>query len=272
MAAYTLAQHIRESNDSDDSKSNVSSVSSFRVSQACPCCKKEVQSRGMFNHLRKLHPEFVKGMYGVWKDDQMDTLIKTNAPFPVEWTTKDDFDDDVAITLWGCLGCNNTYTTEHNATKHCQGKCKKEHNVNLRKIKKEEQMDKEKREKKISAERLRWINRTAEQIHACIQHDIAYFGKKWIEVGNKICHYLCILKHEKPHDYMYESPKDPGFVDDKKKMEEEERRLDIQFISWKRKYEDILPLLWGATDVVSHSEYELIEKLIKHNQDHVYKF
>ena len=274
MAAYTLAQHIRESNDSDDSKSNVSSVSSFRVSQPCPCCKKEVQSRGMFNHLRKLHPEFVKTMYGVWKDDQMDELIKTNAPFPVEWTTKDDFDDDVAITLWGCLGCNNTYTTEHNAKKHCQGKCKKEHNVNLRKIKKEEQLDKEKYQKKISAERLRWLNRTPEQIYSCIQQDLTYYEKKWTAVGDKVVRYLQLLNHENPQKYYYNMIEKTEITlrDDKKKMEEVERRIDRQLTWCKREYEDVLPLLWGATDIVSHSEYDALEKQIMHFQDYECKF
>jgi hypothetical protein len=213
-------------------------------------------------------------MYGVWKEDQMDALIKTNAPFPVEWTTKDDFDDDVAITLWGCLACNNTYTTEHNAMKHCQGKCKKEHNVNLRKIKKEEQQDKEKRDKKISETRKRWLNRTPEQIFSCIQQDLAYYGKKWMAVGDKVVRFLRLLNHENPQKYyynMYES-KDIVFVDDKKKMEEDEKRLNRILITWKRDYEDVLPLLWGATDVISHSEYDELERQIKHFQDYECKF
>lgn len=270
----TLAEHIKRCNDSDDSKSNVSSVSSFRTSQTCPCCKKEIQARGMFNHLRKLHPEFVKTMYGVWKDDQMDELIKTNAPFPVEWTMKDDFDDDIAVMMWGCLGCNNTYTTEHNAKKHCQGKCKKEHNVNLRKIKKEEQLDREKHQKKISAERMRWLNRTPEQIYSCIQQDLAYYEKKWTAVGDKIVRYLQLLNHENPQKYyynMYEA-KDIVFVDDKKKMEVDEKRLNRMITQWKRDYEDVLPLLWGATDVVSHDEYDALEKQIMHFQDYECKF
>ena len=274
MATYTLTQHMRDCNDDDDSKSNVSSVSSVRIAQPCPCCKKEIQARFMFNHLRKLHPEFVKSMYGVWKDEQMDELIKTNAPFPVEWTMKDDFDDDIAIMMWGCLGCNNTYTTEHNAKKHCQGKCKKEHNVNLRKIKKEEQQDREKHQKKISTERLRWLNRTPEQIYSCIQQDLAYYEKKWNAVGDKIVRYLQLLNHENPQKYyynMYEA-KDIMFVDDKKKMEVDEKRLNRMITQWKRDYEDVLPLLWGATDVVSHAEYDALEKQIMHFQDHECKF
>lgn len=269
----TLAQHIRQSNyDSDDSKSNVSSVSSVRIAQACPCCKKEIQARFMFNHLRKLHPEFVKGMYGVWKEDQMDELIKYNRPFPVEWTTKDDFDDDVSITLWGCLGCNNTYTTENNANKHCQGKCKKEHNVNLRKIKKEEQQDREKHLKKLSAERQRWLSRTPAQIYSCIQQDIAYHTKKWVEVGSRISRYLSAIKHDAPQEYIFFCIPCDAFEDDKKKMEALERQVEKEATRWKRMYEDILPVLWSATDIVSHTEYEELEKMIRHYQDYECKF
>jgi len=265
MASYTLNDHVRNSTamtDSDDSKSNTSTVSSARVAESCPCCQKEIQARFLFNHLRKLHPEYVKSMYGVWKDDQMDELIKYNAPFPIEWVEKDDFDDDVTKTLWGCLGCNNTYTTQNNAAKHCLGKCKKDHNAQLRRIKKEEQQDKAKREEKVSAERKRWINRTAQQVFLCVQQDLAYFDKKWTEVGAKVSRYLCALKHDSPQDYIFFPATHPTYEDDKKKMEALEMKIDKEMTAWKRKYEDILPLLWGATDLISHTAYEELEKMI----------
>lgn len=270
----TLAEHIRRSNnDSDDSKSNVSSVSSVRIAQACPCCKKEVQARFMFNHLRKIHFEFVKSMYCVWRDDQLDDLIRTNAPFPIEWTSKDDFDDDISVTLWGCLGCNNTYTTENNATKHCQQtKCKKEHNANLRRIKKEEQMDREKHQKKLSTERQRWLNRTPAQIYSCIQQDIDYYTKKWVEVGSRVSRYLTAMKHDAPQEYIFFAIPCGAFEDDKKKMEVLELQVDKEITMWKRKYEDILNVLWCETDIVTHLEYEKLEKTIKQWQDHECKF
>lgn len=273
MASYTLNDHVRRSNtmiDSDDSKSNTSTVSSERIAEACPCCHKELQPRFMFNHLRKLHPEYVKGLYGVWKDEQMDELIMTNSPFPIEWVVKDDFDEDVTKTLWGCLGCNNTYTTQNNAAKHCLGKCKKDHNAQLRRIKKEEQQDKAKREEKVSAERKRWINRSAKQVHTCIQQDVAFFDKKWVDVGTKVSRYLHALKHENARDYIYFPAPCPEFEDDKKKMEAVEIQLDKESTKWKRKYEDILPVLWAATELISHTAYEELEKMLIGNPD--YKF
>jgi hypothetical protein len=216
----------------------------------------------MFNHLRKLHPEYVKGLYGVWKDDQMDELIKYSAPFPIEWVEKDDFDEDVPKTLWGCLGCNNTYTTQHNAAKHCLGKCKKDHNAQLRRIKKEEQQDKAKREEKMSAERKRWINRTPQQIFTCIQQDFAYFTKKWTEVGTKVSRYLCAMNEPNAQEYIFINTINPEFEDDKKKMEALEMKADKEMTMWKRKYQDVLPMLWSATEMISHTAYEELDKMI----------
>lgn len=274
MASYTLNDHVRRSNntDSDDSKSNSSTVSSERESEACPCCGKEMQQRVMFNHLRKFHTEYVKGMYGIWKEDQMNELIVENLPFPIEWTVKDDFDEDINKTLWGCLGCNNTYTTEHNAKKHCNGKCKKDHNANLRRIKKEEQQDKEKRNKKMSDTRYKWLNRTAKQVYACILQDVEYYDKKWQDVGTKIARYLHTLQHESPKDYIYFPPSTPVFEDDKKKMELLEEQLDKGYTKWRRMYEDAIPMLWSATETVSHTAYEEIEKLVTHTNQADYKY
>lgn len=262
MAAYTLNDHIHSNNDSDDSKSTSSTISLERMAESCPCCKKEMQARVMFNHLRKLHPEYLKGMYCIWKAEQMDELIKYNAPFPVEWVVKDDFDEDVSKTLWGCLGCNNTYTTQHNAAKHCLGKCKKDHNAHLRRIKKEEQQDKEKHDKKLSTERMRWLNRTPQQIYACIQQDVAFFNKKWAEVGIKVTQYLRSMKHDNIQEYVFCPTMSPVFEDNKKKMEQQEKQIDTEMTKWRRMYQDILPLFWTANVIVSDLAYEEIEKKI----------
>jgi len=142
-------------------------------------------------------------MYGVWEPKEMDELIKNNAPFPINWEEKDDFDEMIPKELWGCLGCNNTYTTEYNAQKHCAGKCKKDHNAQLRRIKKEEQQDKEKELKKVSESRRRWINRTPEQIFSCIQQYIAHYDTKFSELGAKVAQHLCAIKHKNAHEYIW---------------------------------------------------------------------
>jgi hypothetical protein len=70
------------------------------------------------------------------------------------------------------------------------------------------------------------------------------------------------MNYENPRDYIFSSTICPVFEDDKKKMELQERQIDKEFIKWKRLYQDILPLLWVETGIVSHSSYEELEKLI----------
>jgi hypothetical protein len=268
MASYSLGDHVRASAsmfDSDDSKSNASTISSARIAEACPCCKKELQARYMFNHLRKLHPEYVKGLYGVWNDEQMDRLIAENAPFPVEWIEIDDFEEETTRTMWGCLGCNNTFTVEHKAVKHCQDtKCKKDHHANLRRIKKEEQQDKAARKKKVMTDREKWCARTPSQIHTCIQHELSHYDKALTMAGNKIVKFLHAMKHERPQDYMYLPSFHVRMEEDKKFMERQETEVFLELHKWIHKYEDILPLLWAETEIVTHEAYEEIEKAIRH--------
>ncbi|NCV90966.1 MAG: hypothetical protein EBW19_12475, partial [Betaproteobacteria bacterium] len=65
-----------------------------------------------------------------------------------------------------------------------------------------------------------------------------------------------------PWDYIYNFSTELVFAEDKNKMEEQEKKIDKELTRWKRKYEDILPMLWGATDIISHADYDAIEKLI----------
>jgi hypothetical protein len=269
MSSYTLGDHVRASasmSDSDDSKSNASSVSSARVAEACPCCKKEMQARVLFNHLRKLHPDYVKIMYGVWNDEQMDKLIADNAPFPIEWIETDDFEEETTRTLWGCLGCNNTFVTENKAVKHCNDKkCKKDHNANLRRIKKEEQQDKAERKKKVMTDRQKWLARTPEQIRKCILNEVYHYTHALSVASAKIARFLSAMNYERPQDFIFFLKSDHAyFVDDKRAMEKHEYAVEEELTMWQRKYEDILPLLWTETEIVTHEAYDEIEKAIHH--------
>ena len=267
----TLNEHVKQFTSvsgSDDSKSTVSSTSSARLAEKCPCCAKEFQARVMFNHLRKLHPEYVKTLYGALKPEEMDELIKYTAPFPIDWEIMDDFDEPICKSLWGCLACNSTFTTQHNAQKHCLGKCKNDHNAHLRRIKKEEQQEKEKKMKKISDVRLRWINRSPAQIFACIQHNVTYYEKKFTSVSQKVVGYLCTMKHEMMPDHVFFPFTNIMFVDDKKQMEELETTILKEINAWQTTYNDILPELYHATHIVSHSAYDELYKLIKWTNDY----
>jgi hypothetical protein len=269
----SLNEYIKQTqsaSESDDSRStsNASSVSATFRNEKCPCCKKEFQARAMFNHLRKFHPDMVKNMYGVWKPEEMDELIKTNAPFPIDWEETDDFDESVSKTLWGCLGCNNTFTTEYKAVKHCNDKkCKKEHNAQLRRIKKEEQQDKEKSLKKVSESRLRWINRTPEQIFSCIQQFNNHYDNRFSEMGSKIAHHLCALKEENAQEYIWFNPWKIEFENDKKKMEKLENSICAEANKWEDKYREAIrvTLYYADNTIVSHAAWEVVDKMWKMN-------
>jgi hypothetical protein len=254
----------------DDSKSTTSIMSMARVAEICPCCKKELQARAMFNHLRKLHPDYLKSMYCVWEISKLDELIKTNAPMPIEWRVMDDFDEEIEKILWGCLACNNTYTTEQTALKHCNAKCKKDHNAELKRIKKEEQKEKEQAEKKFSKERLRWINRTPKQVYTCIQQEVDFYNKRWATVSSKVIQYMHNINsfYNETNDcdkYVFTPIRLPTFEDDKDNMLKEERRIDREITNYQTLYKDALRLFWGAHTIVSDGEYESLERNIRGN-------
>ena len=72
-----------------------------REKQECPCCKRDLQARAMFNHIRKLHPDYFSSLLCLYKKDTLDELIKESAPMPVEWKVKDDFDEEDDIIIGG---------------------------------------------------------------------------------------------------------------------------------------------------------------------------
>ena len=256
--------------DSDDSKSTTSSTSN-RTVETCPCCKKQLQARVIFKHLRTYHPDQLKLMYCVWKEDKLDELIEKNAPFPIQWQEIDDFDESVDKKLWGCLGCDNTYITEQTAQKHCNGKCSKEHKAYLKRIKKEEQQEKEKQQKKFSKERLRWNNRTPQQIHSCIQQDISFYNDKWKIVSNKVIEYLQRInnKYNENYDidkYVFTPLLLPAFENNKENMEKEERIIDREINKWQHLYKDALNLFWGNHLIIPDAEFDSLERNICNNQ------
>ena len=262
-----------EDTKSDDALSTSSTMSMARVVEVCPACKKELQARAMFNHLRKIHPDHLKGMYCLYKEDKLDELIKANAPMPVEWRVMDDFDEEVDRILWGCLACNNTYTTEQTAQKHCNGKCKKDHNAQLKRIKKEEQQEKEQREKKIGKERLRWTNRTPQQIHSCIQQIITYYNKKWGTASPKIVQFMqkMIRVYNRTYDcdkYVFTPIPLPAFEDNKENMLKKEYQIGDDMENYYRLYKESLRLFWGDHTIVSDAEYVSLENNICWTNDY----
>lgn len=259
--------------DDDDSKSVTSTMSLARTKEKCPCCNKELQARAMFNHIRKLHPDYLKTMYRVWEPAQFDNLIKTSAPLPIDWDVTDDFEDTIHRVLFGCLACDNTFTTEQNGKKHCNtAKCKTKHIEELKRIKKEEQQEKKQQEKKVSKECLRWINRTPQQIYSCIQQDIAFENEKWELVSAKIIEYLQSMNHKyngtydyQPYDcdkYVFTPMQLPAFENNKVNMEKEECRIKRDANRLEYHYKDALLQFKYEHQIISDAEYLKLEKCI----------
>jgi hypothetical protein len=153
-------------NITEGSESIASTMSQARIAIDCPCCQKELQSRNMFNHIRKIHPDYFPSTYLVWKDDQFQDLIDDAKPLPVEWFIKNDFDEEQPVKIWGCLGCNNTFTTEHKAHAHTSNKkCKAAHIKEIKKLQKEEQKERKKRQEENTSLRQKFLNRSNEDIY-----------------------------------------------------------------------------------------------------------
>lgn len=126
------------------SSHSMTSVSLTKMS--CPYCAKDLQIRAMFNHIRKIHPEeILKSTNRRWIED-----AEAGKPFRLCWESTNDFDEVDYTTLYACLGTNKTFTTELGARQHFtkDKKALKEHNAELKALKKQFQSFKKAEAKK----------------------------------------------------------------------------------------------------------------------------
>jgi hypothetical protein len=159
--------------ESNENKSTSSTLSASKVTLECPDCKKELQSRHMFNHIVKSHPEYFLSMMRVYKENDLNELIKNKSAIPLEWEYNNDFDETEFKNIWGCLGCNSSFTVEHKANHHtCKDKCKAKHIAAIKQIIKNEKKEKEKRDKQTNTLRMKWLNRSANDIYTDCQNTI----------------------------------------------------------------------------------------------------
>jgi len=258
-------------NTINDSHSIMSSVSISNMKIECPECKKELQTRSMFKHIRTLHPEYFASMFKVWKDDDFKELIDESKAFPVEWESKDDFDDTVFTNIWGCLACNSTYTVEANAHKHCKNaKCKKDHIKAMKDILKQEQKNKEKRIKQQSDTRYKYLNRTPDNIfndtRIIIQHYIKQLTSESIK--NDFIKLMNKLNPENNNDeiFSFQYNYDIKLSDNKQEMEKQENYIWKLISTIETTYKDSLNSLYYRSDIISDEEHFKLTKAIRlHN-------
>ena len=95
-----------------------------------------------------------------YKVAEMNTIMEKSTAFPFSFFLKNDFDEEEEHKIYGCFGCNNTYTVEYKADAHCQKKnCSARHKRAIKDIIKEETerlKKKSKLPKKKTADQLRY--------------------------------------------------------------------------------------------------------------------
>lgn len=136
--------HYPENEDKDNMSvqsggSDRSSVSISKLKHQCPHCPKELQTTNLFRHIRLQHDDEFGNYMAVWDIAKLDEMHNTCQPFPMEWTSTDDFDETVEHKFFGCLCCNNTFTNKPRAQTHVKNKkCKARHLSELKGIIKQE--------------------------------------------------------------------------------------------------------------------------------------
>lgn len=133
-----------------DSQSVTSDHSLSSKPLACPCCKKEVASRSIFNHLKTKHVGyFQQQTTKLWLQE-----AQKGKPLKVFWSIKNDFDEEELIVLFGCLASGKTFNLEHKAITHFKKNPKdlQEHNkqIVLMLKSRKEIMDRERKEEEKS--------------------------------------------------------------------------------------------------------------------------
>ena len=101
----------------------------------CPYCKKEIQGRYLFNHIRVYHiSEFLENTQKKWI-----TEAAEGRPLKVYWQILNDFDEKETKIVYGCLSSNKCFMTEERGMRHFKHNPEhlKKHNSELKKLKKE---------------------------------------------------------------------------------------------------------------------------------------
>ena len=254
------------SNSNDDNVSIQSSVSISNSKAECPECKKELLTRYIFNHIRKLHPDYFSTMSKVWKEDAIKELIDDCKPFPVEWESKNDFDEIEFKNIWGCLGCNNTYTLEYKARIHCNAKCKKEHLKGLKDFLKKEQKEQEQLKKNQSDKRYKCLNRTADQIfndtRIIINHYVPNLTSQTL-LDDFIDTMNLMNPNADAHIFDFDYDFNITLGTDKYKMEEQEKSIWKKIASIQSVLNEALNDMYYRSDIVSDDKYTRLNNFVK---------
>lgn len=147
----TIHNPSSDDDTASHSGSHSTTISAARAIVSCPVCSKELQKRCLFNHIHAYHPvEFVDYL-STASSATLQGYIDAKSPVALDYTVKNDFDEEEIKQVWGCLNCHYTFTSQQGGLKHCRDKkCCAKHATQIRKLIKA--LDKQKEEaKKASA-------------------------------------------------------------------------------------------------------------------------
>jgi hypothetical protein len=135
---------VKSGGSAESSKSSVS-----QLKHQCPHCPKELKTTNLFRHIRLQHTEEFSD-YMVTRDPiKLEEQYNLCQPFPMEWSTTNDFDETEEHKFFGCLCCNNTFTNKPRAQSHVKNKkCKAKHLSELKGIIKQEKANAKTRKNK----------------------------------------------------------------------------------------------------------------------------
>lgn len=125
--------------------SQASAKSSSNVHTDCPYCPKAFQFKSLFHHIRVSHPtDFLQATQMKWIEE-----AETGKALKVYWETQNDFGDTITVIVYGCLASDKCFATEERANRHFKHNPAdlKKHNAELRKLKRELTLKKEKEKK-----------------------------------------------------------------------------------------------------------------------------
>ena len=183
---------------SDDNKSVSSATSASSISLGkvdCPHCNKAFQVRYMFNHIYSKHTEkYLENIDNIY-------LLKHHKDFPLRvfWKFTNDFDEEEEKAIYACLATKKTFATQERAMLHFKKDkdALKEHNAELKKLKKhfseeKKEFEDEQTKRRNSIKRLEASN----DIQYC--RNLWRYVLHWEEIAKIMC---LLIKDRKKLDH-----------------------------------------------------------------------
>lgn len=172
-----------DSDSRSQSGSQSSTVSAARRVVSCPICQKELQSRYLFNHIHVKHPVEFLDYLSTASTQTLQEYIDTKSPISLDYTVKNDFDEDEIKQIWGCLHCYATFASQDGGFKHCNDKkCKVKHTSQIRKLIKSFHKEKEEAKKQAKKQKARYTSADQLRDIEFSRHRELYFKRMVDEV------------------------------------------------------------------------------------------